>query len=103
MRTWRKLHLAIDEKHQIVASDLTEKEIGDTSALPGLLDHVDCFETFMADGAYDSDKVYQQIKQKQVDTKIIIPPPKNALPGSSQNNIRNEAVDTIKKPRSNDV
>lgn len=96
MRTWRKLHLAIDENHQIVASDLTGKETGDTTALPALLDQVDRFEVFMADGAYDSDKVYQQIKQKQIDAKIVIPPPKNALPGSSQHNTRNEAVDTIK-------
>ena len=32
-RSWRKLHLAIDEKHQIIASDLTEKSVGDISAL----------------------------------------------------------------------
>lgn len=95
-RTWRKLHLAIDENHQIVASDLTGKEVGDLSALPGLLDQVESFEVFMADGAYDSDKVYQQIKEKQATAKIVIPPPKNALPGSSQHPVRNEAVDTIK-------
>ena len=43
--------LAIDDQHQILASDLTEKSVGDTSALDGLLDQVDAFDTFMADGA----------------------------------------------------
>ncbi len=57
-RTWRKLYLAIDEKHQIITGDLTEKSVGDTSALDVLLDQVDAFDTFMADGAYDGDPVY---------------------------------------------
>ena len=79
-RSWRKLHLAIDEKHQIIASDLTEKSVGDTSALDGLLDQVDAFDTFMADGAYDCDPVYAQILQRQPNANIVIPPPKNAIP-----------------------
>ena len=36
-RTWRKLHLAIDEHHQIVACELTTPEVGDPSAVPDLL------------------------------------------------------------------
>ena len=73
-RSWQKLHLAIDEKHQIIASDLTEKSVGDTSALGVLLDQVDAFDTFMADGAYDGDPVYAQILQQQPSANIIIPP-----------------------------
>ena len=96
-RTWRKLHLAIDENHQIIASDLTVKEVGDTTALQSLLDQVDGFEVFMADGAYDSDKVYQQIKQKQGAAQIVIPPPKNAVPGSSAHSARNDAVESINR------
>lgn len=96
-RTWRKLHLGIDENHQIIASDLTEKEVGDTSALAGLLHQIDDLEVFMADGAYDSDKVYQQIKDKRGDAIVVIPPRKNALPDSSEHASRNEAVNTIKE------
>ena len=36
-RTWRKLHLAVDERHQIVACELTTPEVGDPSAVPDLL------------------------------------------------------------------
>ena len=35
--TWRKLHLAVDENHHILAFELTDKAVGDTSALPSLL------------------------------------------------------------------
>ncbi len=87
--------LAIDEKHQIIASDLTEKSVADTSALDVLLDQVDAFDTFMADGAYDGDPVYTQILQQQPNTNIVIPPPKNAVPNASDQPIRNQYVDAI--------
>ena len=94
-RSWRLLHLAIDEKHQIIDSDLTEKSVGDTSALDGLLDQVDAFDTFMADGAYDGDPVYAQILQRQPNANIVIPPPKNAVPNACAQTIRNQHVDAI--------
>jgi hypothetical protein len=89
--------LAIDEKHQIVASELTEKSVGDTSALAALLDQVECFDIFMADGAYDGDPVYTQILQKQPNASIVIPPRKNAVPEASAQPIRNQHVDVINK------
>src|SRR5260370_11717753 len=36
-RTWRKLHLAIDEHPQVLASELTTPEVGDPSAVADLL------------------------------------------------------------------
>jgi hypothetical protein len=36
-RTWRKLHLAVDEHHQIVACERTTPEVGDPTAVPDLL------------------------------------------------------------------
>ena len=36
-RTWRKLHLAIDEHHQVLACELTTPEVGDPSAAADLL------------------------------------------------------------------
>ena len=51
-RTWRKLHLAIDENHQLLACELTIPEVGDPTAVPDLLAKIDTpFETFMGDGA----------------------------------------------------
>jgi hypothetical protein len=82
-RTWRKLHIAIDEKHQVLACHLTTKDVGDPSALPVLLEQVDAFDTFIADGAYDTEPSYQQIKQQSPDATCIIPPPKNAVKGDN--------------------
>lgn len=61
-RTWRKLHLAVDEKHQILACKLTTPEVGDPSAVPELLDQIETpFETFMGDGAFDGEPVSQAV------------------------------------------
>lgn len=51
MRSWCKLHLAVDENHQILASDLAEKSVGDTTALAGLLSQAEGFKTYMVDDA----------------------------------------------------
>ena len=87
--------MAIDEKQQIIASDLTEKSVGDTSALDVLLDQVDAFDTFMADGAFDGDPVYAQNLQRQPNANIVIPSPKNAVANASAQPIRNQHVDAI--------
>ena len=92
-RTWRKLHIAIDEKHQVLACDLSTKEVGDPSALPTLLEQIDAFDIFMADGAYDGEPSYQQIKQKSPDATCIIPPPKNAVKGNNPE--RNQHIEDI--------
>ena len=87
-RTWRKLHLAVDEEHQVIAVELTTPETGDPSAVPDLLGQLDSdFDTFIADGAYDTEAVYQGILEKQANAKVVIPPHKTAilsLAGESQ-------------------
>jgi hypothetical protein len=45
----------------------------------------------MADGAYDGEQSYQQIKQKPPDATCIIPPPKNAVKGDNAE--RNQHVE----------
>jgi hypothetical protein len=52
-RSWRKLYLGLDPvSGKIVLSDLTTDDVGDPTALPGLLDHVDGpVALFLADGA----------------------------------------------------
>ena len=54
-RRWRKLHLGLDlASGAIVCADLTHYDVGDSTALPGLLDQLDAPVTgFLADGAYD--------------------------------------------------
>ncbi|MEX2697624.1 transposase, partial [Rhizobium mongolense] len=54
-KRWRKLHLGLNlVSGEIVCSDLTVDDVGDPTALPGLLDQIGGpVEKFTADGAYD--------------------------------------------------
>src|SRR4051812_32980128 len=79
-RTWRKLHLAVDEHHQWIAVELTTPEVGDPSAVPDLLKQIDTdFDKVIADGAYDGDPVSQAVLEKQPEVQVVIPPHKTAI------------------------
>lgn len=89
-RSWRKLHLGLDlVSGQIVCSDLTTDDIGDPTALPGLLDQIDApVDLFLADGAYDGEPTVQVLNERFGSAiKVTIPPPKNAIlsPEAAQN------------------
>ena len=60
-RSWRKLHLVIDaETGEIVANALTDNGADDVGEVPGLLEQVEGeIASFIADGAYDGEPVYQ--------------------------------------------
>jgi hypothetical protein len=80
-RTWRKIHLAVDEKTgQILAQRLTVKETDDASQLPQLVKDVQQagleVKKVGADGAYDTFDTYQCLMK--ADIKPIIPPRENA-------------------------
>jgi hypothetical protein len=64
------------ENHQIIACELTDKSIGDTTAIDSILDQVEEFEVFMGDGAYDGNPVYKKIISKCPNADIIVPHPK---------------------------
>ena len=79
-RTWRKLHLAVDENHQILACELTTPEVGDPTAVPDLLAQIDTpFETFMGDGAYDGEPVANAVLTQQPQAQVVVPPHKTAV------------------------
>jgi hypothetical protein len=81
-RAWRKLHLGLDlVSGQIVCSDLTTDDIGDPTALPGLLDQIDGpVEMFIADGAYDGEPPVKALTDSFGPLiEVTIPPPKNAV------------------------
>lgn len=81
-RSWRKLHLGLDlVSGQIVCSDLTTDDIGDLSALPGLLDQIDApADLSLAGGAYDGEPTDQTLSERFGSAiKITIPLPKNAI------------------------
>lgn len=95
-RTWRKLHLAVDENHQIIACELTTPEVGDPTAVPDLLDQIDTpFETFIADGAYDGEPISEVVLAKQPDAQVIIPPPKTAVVSSAGDTQRDQHIRDI--------
>ena len=82
-RQWRKLHLAIDaETGEIVAHVLTDKDVGDITAVPGLLATVEVpIASLIADGAHDGASVYKMASTRQHDPlpDIIIPPRGSSL------------------------
>ena len=96
-RTWRKLHIAINENHYITASNLTDNSTGDPSVIDKLLEQIDDADTVMADGAYDGEPTYQKLNEKNENITVIIPPPKNAIIGDQKNSQRNEHVNFIKE------
>lgn len=59
-RSWRKLHIGIDgDSGEIVAIELTKRDIDDGSRTGALLDELtDRLASFTGEGAYDQDKVY---------------------------------------------
>lgn len=79
-RTWRKLHLVIDENYQILACELTTPEVSDPTAIPDLLAQIEApFGAFMGDGAYDGEPVSNSVLAKQPDAKVVVPPHKTAV------------------------
>jgi len=77
-RTWRKLHLGVDESNgDIIAAVVTTNDVSDGEVLPDLLAQIECPLTqASADGAYDDFKNHQLLEKRGA--KITIPPRKNA-------------------------
>jgi transposase len=77
-RGWKKIHIAMcAETQQIVAASISDKELGDSQALPRLLDAIkgDIAEV-IGDGAYDCRSCYEAIHCRGA--KPTIPPRKGA-------------------------
>ena len=77
-RTWRKLHLAVDEATgEILSSIVTENSCHDSEMLGGLLDEIkDPISQVDADGAYDTSPCYDFIEERGAVAGI--PPQRNA-------------------------
>jgi len=65
-RTWRKLHLGIDERtKEIVAVELTGSRVHDSQPLPALLEQIaDPIEQVSGDGAYDTQACYEAVLKR---------------------------------------
>ncbi len=97
-RTWRKLHLAIDENHQLLACELTSPETGDPTAVPDLLTQIDTpFDTFIVDGAYDGEPVYRAVLNQQPDAQVVIPPHITAVRSATGDTQRDGHINMIEQ------
>jgi transposase len=77
-RTWRKLHLGVDEATgEIVAAVASEAGVSDDDALPDLLVQVEGeISQVSADGAYDKRRCYDALAARGA--RAIIPPRRDA-------------------------
>ncbi|MDV2995714.1 MAG: IS5 family transposase ISAcma6 [Chroococcidiopsis sp. SAG 2025] len=77
-RTWRKLHLGVDEATgEILAATVSSNNVADGEVLPQLLDNiVEEIAQVSADGAYDTADCYDAIDQREA--TAAIPPRRNA-------------------------
>lgn len=77
-RTWRKLHLGVDESTgEILAAVVSTNNVSDGQVLPDLLDPIeDEIEQVSGDGAYDQRNCYEAIGRRQA--TATIPPRKGA-------------------------
>jgi IS5 family transposase len=77
-RTWRKVHLGVDESSgEIVAAVVTTNNYSDSQILPDLLAQVDePIEQVSGDGGYDKRNCYEAIRARQA--PATIPPQHNA-------------------------
>ena len=79
-RSWRKLHIGVDEKHFIQGCVLTDRYSSDDKTIEEVADQIDVSVGHCtADGAYDKNPVYEDLSEKFPQAAIVIPPSKNAV------------------------
>jgi IS5 family transposase len=91
-RTWKKLHIVVDNKGRILANSTTDHNVDDRSQVETLLKNVKTKE-FLGDPGYDGENIYQLLKFKGI--KPIIRPPNNVniIEFTGIKTTREEAVD----------
>jgi len=96
-RSWRKLHIAVDDTHIIHACVLTDRFVSDDTALPDLLEQIDVeVDHFTADGAFDKNPVYDVVSKKFDNVEIVIPPDSDAVYSKTSHPQRNRNLQEIK-------
>ncbi len=77
-RTWRKIHLAVDESTgEIESCAMTTNSVDDAAMVAPLLGQIEGrIKKVAADGAYDKKKVYRELSKRTI--RPVIPPCKRA-------------------------
>ena len=80
-RTWRKLHIGVDEKTgEILLGEVTGNDAADSEVFGSLLNQLPLqhpIDQVSADGAYDRRACYKALKERGV-SRVAIPPQHNA-------------------------
>jgi Transposase DDE domain len=95
-RTWRKLHLAVDEaNNRILGVVLTTNDFKDNEVLPMLMNQLDPqnVSRVTGDGAYDDKKCFAWAEENKI--KAVFPPRRGAKTQQHGN--------SKKKPRTRDI
>lgn len=102
-RTWRKLHLQIDEATgEVVVAGGSENSVSDAAMLVEMLEvNEEEIEQLSADGAYDRRQVYQALDKHQI-KRAAIPPRKGARiwrhgNTKGERHIRDENLRSVRK------
>jgi Transposase DDE domain len=98
-RTWMKLHVAANgQTQQIEAITLTSNAVDDATEVEALMSQINKpVKCFMGDGAYDKDKVREQLYKDHISQ--VIPPQHNAVADKKKRlhmAQRDEAIKAIK-------
>ena len=96
-RSWRKLHIGVDNKHIIHGCDLTDRFPTDSQSVEALTKQIDCqVDHVTADGAYDQNPVYETLLKYFINADVVIPPDSNAVYNSDNHWQRNRNLQAIK-------
>lgn len=79
------MHIGVDrDSGEIVAIELTQRDIDDGSRTEALLDQfTDPLASFTGDGAYDQDKVYAAVAARHPEAAVIVSPRATAVPSAA--------------------
>lgn len=73
-RTWKKIHIAIDEDGEIRAVEMTGNDTHDSEVVKDLFSQEESeIEAFAGDGAFDTNAVYDTCQDRNI-SRILIPP-----------------------------
>lgn len=96
-RSWRKLHIAVDDSHIIHAAALTDRFTSDDQMVDALATQVDVnVDHVTADGAYDKTPVYEVLLKHFPEADIIIPTDSDAVYNTDNHPQRNRNLQEIK-------
>lgn len=73
-RTWKKIHIAVDEDGEIRAEEMTDNATHDSEVVDDLFSQEEAnIEAFAGDGAFDTDGCYTACQNRNI-PRILVPP-----------------------------